>query len=306
LRRRSEQPLENPFKASGLVVKTETFAAGRNEDGSQTHKEQENLPSEPSHESKRTYENDPKGPLKKLTKKDTTAKKFKFSSDTQVKIVPAGLLPLASRNPSKLNPSAGVFERLFRKNLPNSLFSSLVTTQHICINESETEVNYQMYMVEKPDENQHSEHSDDEEKSDYSEEENPNNLPSYPGGPTTVKKPSKILIAELSPDGYSLAVACRDDSVALFSVLDLATEVKHSRNLFDNCYRRLCRNNPAANSRIVNLCWARVITSYEELQSAARSYSQQDNHSMDYRQVQKRLRHPVDYQHTISGDLSSI
>jgi WD40 repeat protein len=137
-----------------------------------------------------------------------------------------------------------------------SSFSCLINVQHIGIRIHDPEGLYEQHLVEEPESNNKEEgshHSEDsEQKSDNSGENEEVNVP---GIVHKKKKPVKILIAKLSPNGMQLAIACPDETVAVFTLLQ---NHPTSRFLFDPNYHRLSKISQTQPPQIVNLCWSHV------------------------------------------------
>jgi len=128
--------------------------------------------------------------------------------------------------------------------------------QHIAIRQTEqggdlfpSHVIEEQNPVDKEPENLNEEDGA-EEKSDHSADEA---IGPSQSGQLVNKKKAKVLLAVLSPDGQNLAIACPDNQVAVYSLIE---NPQTSRYLFDPTYRLLSRQSD--NSKIVSLCWSLV------------------------------------------------
>lgn len=113
--------------------------------------------------------------------------------------------------------------------------------------------NPNQYLQKQGDHNSE-EGEDAEENSEPSVEEQPEVIGQTP----SPQQKKKILFASISPDGWQLAIACKDNKLAVFSLINPTGEYKKSKYLLSSRYKTLARYTE--NYKIVNMCWSLVLS----------------------------------------------
>ena len=158
--------------------------------------------------------------------------------------------------------------------MTKSQFHRLIAVQHIAIRIPDQNTQNcgggqlkELPEIERDIENNNMEAEEEgaEEKSDHSGDEELAEKETIKGQ-TYSKKPGKILIAVLSPDGCNLAIGCQNNEIAMYQLMQ---SPETSRYLFDPTYRLLSHNNPC--HTILQICWSLVASSLPELIPASRS-----------------------------------
>jgi hypothetical protein len=150
-------------------------------------------------------------------------------------------------------------EKTTFKNMPQGLFKRLSIVQHMAIRMPEEDeklfdpdqINFYQ---NRQAENNIDDGEDNEEVSEPSIDEQ--NIAD--GQQNDAKNKKKILFASMSPDGMQLAVACKDNSVAIFTIISPTGDYKKHPYLFSPKYKTLARYTD--NAKIVQLCWSLVFS----------------------------------------------
>lgn len=149
--------------------------------------------------------------------------------------------------------------------MEQSLFKRLSIVQHMAIRMPEDEdklvdPNQVNFYQNRGNEQNLEDGGENEEDSEPSIEEQPIG----DGQLQQPQKKKKILFTSISPDGMQLAMACKDNTVAIFTVVSPESEYGKLPYLFSPKYKTLSRYTE--NPKIVQLCWSLVISNEHRIQ----------------------------------------